>query len=624
MRKFWLICLCLSAWSFSVCAKESSYSATSVEIIPEVTAVSANRPLSVLVKITPKDDWHIYWNNPGDTGLPTEVKLTSPFGTSLFKQQSAPKHFFLHHLVTQYAYDDTAYWLFKIRPNSKQPFQLGDDVSLSADVSWMACKDECVTESLTVTQTLPIENKAQPSSLWEKELYQAHKTFPNHYQNGYFQLNNHKINVYIPHFKHKISELIFIPFVRDLLINHQPVQFETDENGSLHIEALLNEDAVFPQNLKTILLTDKGIWQVSLTQQVFETHQFSQTSIWLILLMAFTGGLILNLMPCIFPILFLKLINLLNSAYSRQKVCLEALMYFLGVVSSFMGIAGLLFFLQKSGDSLGWGFQLQSPIFIAVLFILFFCIGLMFLDIIQVSGTWFNRFANPTNGGGNLNSFLTGLFAVLIASPCSAPFMGAAIGYSITQPWYIYFPVFGALAVGYALPFTLIGLFPRVWAKILPKPGRWMLILKKIFALPIFATCLWLGWVFYHQISVEESSVEETQDIVWQDFSEDKIQALRAANRPVFIDFTAKWCLTCLVNEKTALASRTFAKLVRNKNIALFKADWTTQDEMITQALARYERNSVPLYVYYNGKDQEPIILPQLLTPSLLKENLKH
>ena len=283
--------------------------------------------------------------------------------------------------------------------------------------------------------------------------------------------------------------------------------------------------------------------------------------------------------------------------------------------------------MQKGGTSLGWGFQLQSPTFIALLFILFFCIGLMFLDIIQVNGTWFNRLANLTTDGGKLNSFLnsflTGLFAVLIASPCSAPFMGAAIGYSITQPWYIYFPVFGALAVGYALPFTIIGMFPRVWAKILPKPGKWMLTLKKIFSLPIFATCLWLGWVFYNQVSPQETSVAEAQDLVWQDFSEDKVQALRAENRPVFIDFTAKWCLTCLVNEKTALSSKTFAKLVKNKNIALFKADWTSQDKAITQALARYERNSVPLYVYYNGKIEEPIILPQLLTPSLLKEYLK-
>ena len=324
-------------------------------------------------------------------------------------------------------------------------------------------------------------------------------------------------------------------------------------------------------------------------------------------------------MPCIFPILFIKAIQFMNNIYSAKKVSIEAMMYFLGVLFSFSLIAGLLWFLRQSGESIGWGFQLQSPVFVACLFILFFIIGLLFLDVIHFNSSFFNKLATISVKNEKCNAFLTGLFAVLIGSPCSAPFMGTALGYSMTQPPSVYFPIFLALAVGYALPFTLIALFPQYILKFLPRPGKWMNTLKKIFALPVFATCLWLGWIFYHQVSVFPT-ISMTDDLTWEEFTPEKSLELQNNKQPFFIDFTAKWCLTCLVNEKTTLSSKTFKQFVNNKGITLLKADWTNKNEIITESLAQYNRNSVPFYVYYNGTDEKPIIFPQLLTPQAFEK----
>ena len=418
------------------------------------------------------------------------------------------------------------------------------------------------------------------------------------------------------------NHLHLVPVIRDMVIPSAEQTILHKKEGS-YFELSTHEGASFPKSFSVLILSDDDAWQLDVHQGGVTPLAETDYNFYHMLLMAFIGGLILNFMPCIFPILFLKAIHLINNAYSFKKISIEALLYFGGVIVSFMLIAALLWGLRYSGESVGWGFQLQSPVFIACLFMLFLIIGLMFAGIITFNNKYFNALAAYSIKNEKLNAFCTGLFAVLIASPCSAPFMGVAIGYSMTQPLLVYFPIFMALAVGYALPFTLIGLFPRFIIKILPRPGHWMLTLKRLFSIPVFLTCLWLGWVFYNQIHHTFPTLNADSSLVWQTFSEDKVLILKNKKTPIFIDFTAKWCLTCLLNEKTSLSSPCFAKLVKQKNMALFKADWTTKDEAITKALETYRRNSVPLYIYYNGKDEKPIILPQILTPSLLKKYLR-
>lgn len=621
MRYFWYICFCLCSFCGSAFSKESAYTATQAELLTSSQTAVLGEKLWIMIKITPQNGWHIYWNNPGDVGLPTTAELSSDLGTVLLKRQSSPKHFFIQNLITQYAYDNDAYWLFELSL-PKQTNESLEAISLNADISWLACKEECVAENMTISKAIPFADKIQPTPSWKKEFKAAQKTFPHSYQKGYFKVKQNTLYVKIPHFTQPLASLKFIPFIRDTVDHQHPIRFSLRLDGNLQIIIPLKENIILPSVFKALALTDQGVWQFRLTKNDFSLQTSQMPSVLMILLMAFCGGLILNLMPCIFPILFIKAIQLMNTSQRIGQKYKEAMFYFSGVVFSFALIAGLLWIFRLGGEAIGWGFQLQSPIFIAVLFILFFIVGLMFLGIIQINFSFFNKLGTFSLKNTSLNAFLTGLVAVLIASPCSAPFMGTAIAYSLTQPLYIYFPVFIALAVGYALPFSLLMIFPQAISTLLPKPGKWMEDVKKICALPIFLTCLWLGWIFYNQTHTSISDDVISSGTEWQIFSKEKLQTLQAQNEPVFIDFTAKWCLTCLVNEKTALSSRPFKKIVQEKRIHLLKADWTTKDETVTQALAVYNRNSVPLYVYYDGKNQHPIILPQLLTTKIIKQYL--
>lgn len=343
--------------------------------------------------------------------------------------------------------------------------------------------------------------------------------------------------------------------------------------------------------------------------------------LFMILFMAFIGGIILNFMPCVFPILTIKIIALAQGTVNKRESRTEALLYVLGVVVSFLLIASVLIILRSQGEQIGWGFQLQSPIFVAIMCVIFFVIFLMLLDVVNLKNPFANKVGRISFSCRRFNAFVTGFFAVLIASPCTAPFMGIAIGYTLTQSVYIYYPVFLALSIGYALPFALAGFFPKYLHKILPKPGKWMDILKKIFAIPVFITCVWLGWVLFNQLSAEKQNFDN--HLVWKPFNAQQVDALVKNKHPVFIDFTAKWCITCLVNKKIALQTDYFAKLVQDKKIYLFVADWTNEDAEITAALESYGRNSIPLYVYYNGENSEYKILPQLLTPQILEAEIQ-
>ncbi len=339
-----------------------------------------------------------------------------------------------------------------------------------------------------------------------------------------------------------------------------------------------------------------------------------------VLLMAFLGGLILNFMPCVFPILTLKAVSLAQGTYNKIKCRIEALIYFAGVVTSFLLMATILIWLRNKGEDIGWGFQLQSPWFVGVMIVIFSIIFLMLLDLVNVNNPFANHVGRISFTKRKINAFITGFFAVLVASPCTAPFMGIAIGYTLSQPVYIYYPIFLALSLGYALPFTLAGFYPKAVHKILPKPGKWMEVFKKIFAIPVFFTVVWLVWVLYSQLTARQTDIPKNMN--WQKFEVSKVETLVQDNQKVFIDFTAKWCITCLVNKKLALQSDEFANIVEEKNIHLFVADWTNNDENVSKALEAYGRKSIPLYIYYDGHGNDYKILPQLLSKDVLKKEL--
>lgn len=321
---------------------------------------------------------------------------------------------------------------------------------------------------------------------------------------------------------------------------------------------------------------------------------------------AFLGGLILNFMPCVFPVLFIKILSVIRqNDYRRSRI--EAWAYLIGVLFCFVAIAAVLHLLKMQEQALGWGFQLQSPYFVAVMAVVFFVLALMLVDVVKINLPLHNL---PTG------SFLTGFLAVLVASPCAAPFMGAAIGWILTAnvSVYTFYAVFATLGLGYAIPFFCAGFFPKVMQRILPKPGAWMIWLKRFFALPMLMTSAWLVWILW--------SGDIHSDGKWQVYQAEKVEQLADNGQKVLVDFTAKWCLTCLANEKTVFDRKKFANLVKKRKIHLFKADWTERSDEIAQALAKYGRGSVPLYVYFSGKGGY-VILPQILTYDTLEEVLR-
>ncbi len=619
MKKLLFFILAFIAVAFSAQARHvSSQTGIKTEVFNSHEVFSPNNEMQVLVKIALPQDTHIYWNNPGDTGLATSVTLTADGTPIKLVEQSLPKHFFIHNIIHQFAYDKDAYWLFNLTlPSDKKP---GDIIALQADISWMACNEECVTESVSEIMKLPFEYSApeHPSQIWEQERLSAQKTFATKSINAFYEIKDNKLHIHIPNIPENIGDLYFIPEQNNLILN-EAKQNHTITSQGLYLDLPLSGVAQPQQLITGILLTESGNFNISLQKAQVSQPQTTTNSLFGILFAAFAGGLILNLMPCIFPVLFLKALSLMQSAYKPKQHKIEALMYFIGVVLSFLVIASLLLLLRNSGENIGWGFQLQSPIFVAVMFAVFLFIALLLLDITSFNLPILNKLASIHTQNGILNAFLTGLFAVLIASPCSAPFMGIAIGYSMFQPLYIYYPIFLALALGYALPFTLIGLFPQILGKILPKPGKWMVTLKKLFAIPVLLTCMWLAWIFYNQVHISHTAPHN-----YITYSEKSLQKLRQEHKPVLLIFTAKWCLTCLVNEKIGFESTDIVSLFKEKNIQVMKADWTYKNEDITKALASYGRNSVPLYVYYDGSDNNYKILPQILTPSIIIKELQN
>lgn len=497
-----------------------------VELISAQEGINPTEKVSFIIKFIMKNGWHIFSDNPGEIGMPTSVDWTLPDGYNIIKEQWSIGEDFETDGIIQNGYGSIAYYKVEIQPSP----DIWGDVHFKARVGWLACKGECVPESLRFEFDLPIvHTNNYPSAIWQAENALALQSFE-----------------MMPNIQGKTPHLIWIVF------------------------------------------------------------------------MAFMGGLILNFMPCIFPVLSLKAISLAHGSISKKQAKAEALLYFVGVVISFIIMATILMILRLKGEHIGWGFQLQSPVFVGILIVIFTLIFLTLLDFIKIRLPWVNKIGRLSVGQKKFNAFMTGFLAVLIASPCTAPFMGVAIGYTLTQPIYIYYPIFLALSIGYALPFSLIALFPKMLHRILPKPGKWMEILKKIFAIPIFLTCIWLFWVLQNQLNGNQKT---NNDIVWENYNLKKIETLLSENKPVFIDFTAKWCITCLLNEKIALSSKEFANLVENKNITLFKADWTNRDAEISQALQNFGRNSVPLYIYYDGTGGYKI-LPQILTPDIVRKSI--
>jgi len=400
-----------------------------------------------------------------------------------------------------------------------------------------------------------------------------------------------------------------------------------------------------------------------------------------VIFFALAGGLILNLMPCVFPVLSLKVLSLASkreSAVSEQR--LHGIAYAVGIIVTFMLLASILIALRAGGEAVGWAFQLQSPWFVALLIFLFFSFGLSLSGVFEFGTSFMGLGNNLASKSGYKGSFFTGVLATAVASPCTAPFMGAALGFALSQSWLVAMVVFFFLGLGMALPFLVLSFSPAL-LRFMPKPGAWMNTFKEFMAFPMYATVLWLLWVLGNQVGVNgmaivvgacillafglwllqkrtvvgpfwrnanaamaalaivaafyslQSPMLEARQAIqayagngdgeymganYEPFGSARLEELRAAGKPVFINMTAAWCITCLANEQTTLTSERVIQTMEDEGITYMVGDWTNQDPEISRVLDAFNRPSVPLYVFYPGAGREPVILPQILTPSIV------
>jgi thiol:disulfide interchange protein DsbD len=560
------------------------------------------------VEFAIEDGWHIYWQNSGDSGMPTDIAIAEHEDIDIGPiQWPAPTRMAEGDFMT-YGYEGMVTLLRPITMKNTVK-----DATLVATVSWLVCKEICIPGHTEVTFALPKEE-----ALWE-----AIAQLPDDADwMGSYALN---------------GDAITLRFSLPKGVNAEDAQWFPLHDGIIKNSA---EPIVEQDGKMLTITTQKGMQppraeyegvliaegkQYHMTLRFEEPPPIVQQDIAFttILLFAFIGGLILNLMPCVLPILSLKALGLAKkSAHERAQVVMGGVAYTIGVLTSFLVIAGALILLREAGEAIGWGFQLQSPVFVGILAVIMLLVSLNLLGVFELPVLFGTKAHALGQGDSHLRSFGTGILAVLVATPCTAPFMAPALGVAATLPAASALLVFAVLALGLAAPYLLICVIPAA-QKILPKPGAWMVTFKKILAIPMLATTLWLVWVLAqlmmpsptHEQSYEMDGIETVA------YSEEALARYRAEGKPVFVDATAAWCITCKVNERVALRRDETAAFFKDHGIVLMIADWTKRDEAITKLLHSFGRDGVPLYVFYPAYG-EPILLPQILTPEIVIEHL--
>lgn len=647
------------------------------ELVAEHTALvpgaATNR---VALKLTPEPGWHVYWRNPGDSGIATQIQWTLPAGIAASEMEWPYPHAQRLEGLTNYGYDSETLHLV---PLTVQP--LPSPATLKAKAKWLVCQDICIPGQADLELTLPVADTAEPDARWTAAFARTRTQLPMAAPNWQtqFQIDGGALHLGVTGADFSaVGKAEFFPVENSLVAHHAPQKVVLEKSGLRLSQKLGDYFTTAPATVEGVLvLRDAdGTRAYAIRAEpgtvapvtASSAPTVADTSLPFVLLLALLGGLLLNLMPCVFPVLSLKALSVLNAPADQHGAHrAHALTYTAGVVLSCLALAGILLGLRAAGEAVGWGFQLQSPVFVALLVYLLFALGLSMSGVFEIGARWMNTGDSLTRRDGLSGTFFTGVLAVVVATPCTAPFMGTALGYATTQPAAVALVVFAALGLGLALPFLLMGFWPRL-AHALPKPGAWMQTFRQLMAYPLYLSAVWLLWVLARQVGIDGAALvlaglvvlalalwllgrpgvkinrivalialaaalypltspllrptgtaaPDADQAAW---SEETVTKLRAEQRTVFVNFTADWCITCKLNERVALNSETVRRSFKDKNVAWLTADWTNADAAITAALAQHGRNGVPLYlVYPNGG--EPTVLPQILTPELVVQSL--
>jgi thiol:disulfide interchange protein/DsbC/DsbD-like thiol-disulfide interchange protein len=682
-------------------------------LVSEVTSIGPGQEFWVALEFDIRDGWHTYWRNPGDSGQATKLDWRLPPGFTAGDIVWTTPHRFEIAPLVNYGYAKHAVHLVQI--TAPQNPATGAPATLAAKASWLVCSDVCIPESADLQLSLPVGARpgaadpaaaslfaaarsevpsAQPAATTAKiqgdqlvvtlgEQWGA--TLSQIKSLAFFPYDEGSIEYAAPQTLKRSKDAVEL----SMKVGYQPpkpgvirgVLVATEQNGTASDTVPIEIAADF---------SGAGSAQIKaapryapLTASHAPASNESAHSLAGLMMLAILGGLILNLMPCVFPVLSIKALSVVEQAKKHPAAArAKALVFAAGVISSMLCLAVVLLVLRAGGEEIGWGFQLQSPLFVTFMVYLLLAVGLNLSGVFEIGGGLAGVGDGLTRGDSYHASFFTGVLTTLVATPCTAPYMAAAVGAVLTQPAINALCIFAALGAGLSLPFVLISFAPWM-RRVLPKPGAWMDTLKQLFAFPIYASAAWLLWVLSHETSsfglaaalggtvlvglaawayqksnsssgggrvtvlvtavaalllavilpvhfadvaaasTAPASAAQARPGVdeWQPYSAARVAELNAAGKPLLVNFTASWCLTCLVNERNAFADSAVQKIFRDKSVTLMKGDWTNRDPAITHALAAFGRAGVPLYVVYNSRPgtTEPLVLPQLLTPSIVQ-----
>ncbi len=641
------------------------------KLVSSTNAVVPGQPFDVGLLLDMAPGWHSYWEFGGDAGLPTKITWSLPEGFRAGAIKWPAPHLMIEPGdIWTYGYKGKVLLVTTIIP--AENLKLGGTVTLQARASWLVCKDMCIPGSGELHLDLPVASASSPENaeLFSEFLSRvpsaAAPPFPLHWKR-----TGNEWEVSIKNLAEGEKAEIFPLPSPDQQIGHAV----STGAGSFRIEA----SGPFRGVLAVGKDGDRKAWLISSNEPVADQ---ARTGLWIALFYGFLGGLILNLMPCVLPVISLKVFGFIRQAGEAPgKIFAHGLAFAGGIFAWFLGLAVVVVALKSGGTEVTWAFQFQNPWFNVVIGSVVFAFALNLFGVFEVvlPGRASTALEEASSSSGFGGSFFQGVFATLLATPCTAPFLGTALGFAFSQSAGVIFAMFAAVSFGMAFPYLLLTARPG-WMRFLPRPGAWMERLKQFMGFPLMATLVWIlgiiggqrgtdgifwflcfllclglagwiyggfcgplsksrnraialflsimiagcgGWYFLGQKFVY-AGTGEAGDIAWVPFSKNELSSLQSAGKSVFLDFTADWCITCKFNEKTAIDTPAVRELLAEKHIVPMRADWTNANPEITAALKSFGRVGVPFYVIYPaGNPSSPVVLPELLSESLLIDALK-
>lgn len=688
MKKIILLILIISGFCIhDAHAQYVDAPSSQVQLISHKSAVTPGESVLLGFDIVLDEHWHIYWTNPGDSGAHARVKWLAPEKGDFTPLQFPYPQRIDYGDLTSYGHEGRVLLISETQvPESLRP---GDTFHVKAEFGYLVCEKICVPADVVLSIDIPVtENDGVKDSRWGGLFEEAIAKWP-------LVVDSVDIRVYetAEHFHivfpyaHKDSDIEFFASDADVINYSAPQELVAAADG---VELILQKSNFITEDithLNGVLVSERG-WgslehkAITIHVPIEDAKNFLAASddasvvvsrggmsLWGALLFAFIGGLILNLMPCVLPVLSLKVLGLIKHAEDKDKAWMHGWAFTAGVIVAFLILASSLMVLREAGELIGWGFQFQSPGFVIFMCWLLFLLALNLFGVFEI-GENLTRLSWIKHHGLSA-SFLSGMLVTIVATPCTAPFMGAALGFALTQPVIVALLVFAALGFGLALPYLVLTCQPSL-LKFVPKPGPWMNKFKFCMGFLLLATALWFLWILDAQLGrtalwvmaaaigvsavgawflfhgqkkrsgrlkttaflillsglviayqaprfqEDTQHIDEKSAIQWVDYSPELIDQLRAEDKPVFIDFTAKWCLSCQVNERVALSNDKVIRMVEDKEIVMVKADWTQRDAMITEALESFGKRSIPLYVLYFPGEDDAVFLPEIITPPIV------